>query len=70
MRRPLVLVGFTALLTLAAAVYFGERLAFVLIWVCLAGFAGTFFYWKTRRTAVFPAAFLTAAVALASFCSY
>ncbi len=70
MRRPLVLVGFTALLTLVAAVYFGERLSFLLIWVCLVGFAGTFFYWKTRRAAVVPAAFLTAAVALGSFCAY
>ena len=70
MRRPLVLVGFTALLTLAAAVYFGEHLSFLLIWVCLAGFAAAFFYWKTRRTAVFPVAFLTAAVALGSFCIY
>jgi competence protein ComEC len=70
MRRPLVLVGFCYLLTLAAAVFFGTSLSFVLLWICLAGFAVTFFWWRTRRAVVFPLAFAVAAVALASFCIY
>ena len=70
MRRPLVLVGFCYLLTLAAAVFFGAGTSFVLLWLCAAGFLVTFVWWRTRRTAVFPLAFATAAVALASFCAY
>lgn len=70
MKRPLVLVGLCYLLTLAAAVFFGEQGSFVLLWVCLAGFAVTFVYWRTRRAVLFPVAFLTAAVALGSFCIY
>lgn len=70
MRRPLVLVGFCYLLTLAAAVFFGASLSFVLFWACLAGFAVTFVWWRTRRAVVFPLAFAAAAVALASFCLY
>lgn len=70
MKRPLVLVGFCYLLTLAAAVFFGAEVSFVLLWVCLAGFAVTFVYWRTRKAVVFPLAFLTAALALGSFCIY
>ncbi len=70
MKRPLVLVGLCSLLTLAAAVFFGAAVSFVLLWVCAAGAGVTFVYWRTRRAVVFPLAFLTAAVALASFCLY
>lgn len=70
MKRPLVLVGFCYLLTLAAAVFFGASLSFVLLWFCVAGFLVTFVWWRTRRAVVFPLAFATAAVALASFCLY
>ena len=70
MRRPLVLVGFCYLLTLAAAVFFGAGPAFVLLWFCAVGFLVTFVWWKTRRAVVFPLAFAAAAVALASFCAY
>lgn len=70
MRRPLVLVGFCYLLTLAAAVFFGAGVSFILLWLCLAGFAVTFFWWRTRRAVVFPLAFAVTAAALASFCLY
>ena len=70
MKRPLVLVGFCYLLTLAAAVFFGAELSFFLLWFCVAGFLVTFVWWRTRRAVIFPLAFATAAVALASFCLY
>ncbi|MFU0833593.1 MAG: Competence domain-containing protein [Oscillospiraceae bacterium] len=70
MRRPLVLVGFSYLLTLAAAVYLGAKLSFVLFWCCLALFAVTAFLKKTRTVLVFPVAFLTAAVAFGAFAGY
>ena len=70
MRRPLVLVGFCYLLTLAAAVFFGAGVSFVLLWLCLAGFIVTFVWWRTRRAVVFPLAFAVAAAALAAFCLY
>ena len=47
MKRPLVLVGFCYLLTLAAAVYFGAQLALVLACCCLFGFLITMFLPKT-----------------------
>ena len=70
MRRPLVLVGFCYLLTLAAAVFFGTGVSRVLFWVCTAGFFAAFVWWKTRRAVVLPLAFASAAAALASFCVY
>ncbi len=70
MKRPLVLVGFCYLLTLAAAVFFGAGPSFVLLWLCAAGFLVTFVWWRTRRAVVFPLAFAAAAVALATFCLY
>lgn len=70
MKRPLVLVGCCTLLTLAAAVFLGEKISFFLFWVCLAGFCATLFFRRTRRAAVFPLAFLTAAFSLACFCRY
>lgn len=70
MRRPLVLVGFSYLLTLAAAVYLGSKLSFVLFWCCLALFVVTAFFQKTRAVPVFPVAFLTAAVAFGVFTGY
>lgn len=70
MKRPLELVGFCYLLTLAAAVSFGADASFVLFWCCLALFAGSVAVRKTRAALVFPAAFLTAAVAFGSFAAY
>lgn len=70
MRRPLVLVGFSYLLTLAAAVYLGAEISFVLFWCCLVLFAVSLAIRKTRAVLVFPAAFLTAAVAFGCFAGY
>jgi competence protein ComEC len=70
MRRPLVLVGFSYLLTLAAAVYLGAQLSFVLFWCCLALFVVTALFKKTRTVMVFPVAFLTAAAAFGAFAGY
>ncbi|WP_411678456.1 ComEC/Rec2 family competence protein [Caproicibacter sp.] len=70
MRRPLVLVGFSYLLTLAAAVYLGAENSFLLFWCCLALFAATAAMKRTRTVPVLPAAFLTAAVAFAFFAGY
>lgn len=68
MKRPLVLVGFSYLLTLAAAVYLGADVSFVLFWCCIGAFTVTFVYWRTRKALAFPLAFLSAAIALACFC--
>ena len=70
MRRPLVLVGFCYLLTLAAAVYLGAEISFVLFWCCLVLFAGSVAFRRTRAAMVFPVAFLTAAVAFGCFSGY
>lgn len=70
MKRPLVLVGFCYLLTLAAAVSLGERASAVLFGCSLVLFAGSVLIRRTRTALVFPAAFLTAAVAFGSFAGY
>ena len=70
MKRPLVLVGLCYLLTLAAAVSLGASVSAVLFWIFLAGFAATFFWWRTRRAVAFPLACITAAVAFGAFCIY
>ncbi|MCI1964612.1 MAG: ComEC/Rec2 family competence protein [Oscillospiraceae bacterium] len=70
MKRPLVLVGFTYLLTLAAAVYLGARISSVLFWCCLALFMISVAVRRLRTALVFPAAFLTAAVAFGCFAGY
>lgn len=70
MRRPLVLVGFCYLLTLAAAVYLGAEISFDLFWIFLLLFAVTVVIRKTRVVLVFPVAFLTAAVAFGCFSGY
>lgn len=70
MKRPLVLVGFCYLLTLAAAVFFGALISFILFWICIAGFAVTLVMKRTRKAVVFPLALITSAVALGSFCLY
>ncbi len=67
MKRPLALVGFTYLLTLAVAVYFGAQVSLVLACVCLAGFLAAALNKKTRVTGVFPLVFLTAALAFGCF---
>lgn len=70
MKRPLVLVGFCYLLTLAAAVFFGPGAALVLGLCCLAGFAAALCFPKTRKTAVFPVALASAAIAFLWFWGY
>ncbi|QAT49579.1 ComEC family competence protein [Caproiciproducens sp. NJN-50] len=70
MRRPLVLVGFCYLLTLAAAVYLGAENSYYLFWCCIAFFALSVSIRKMREVMVFPAAFLTAAVAFGCFAGY
>ena len=70
MKRPLVLVGFTVLLTLAAAAFFGAGAAFPAMWVCLGAFAASLAWKRTRRAAAVPLALASAAAALALFCGY
>lgn len=70
MKRPLVLVGFCYLLTLAAAVFFGAEISFVLFWACAAGAAASLLRRRTRRAAAVPLALCTAAASLAAFCLY
>ena len=70
MKRPLVLVGFCYLLTLAAAVSFGSGLSLAPALGCLAGFAVTVVCRRTRKAFAFPAALLTAAVAFGWFWAY
>ena len=70
MKRPLVLVGFSVLLTLAAAAFFGGSAAFAAIWVCLGIAAASFAWSRTRHAVVVPLAFASAAAALALFCAY
>ena len=70
MKRPLVLVGFCYLLTLAAAAFFGPHGSLFAFWFCLAGFAVTLFWKRTRRAVVFPVALAAAATALGAFCLY
>lgn len=70
MKRPLVLVGFCYLLTLAAAVYFGSGPSLIFGLCCLFGFSVTFFLRRTRKAVVLPAAFLAAAVAFGWFWAY
>lgn len=67
MRRPLALVGFTYLLALVAAVYFGEGAAVVLAVVSLVLFCISMCYRPARRARYFPVAFFTAAVAFVSY---
>ncbi|TQI65398.1 competence protein ComEC [Clostridium sp. KNHs216] len=70
MKRPLVLVGFCYLLTLAAAVYFGPELSLVFACAALAGFLITALAPKTRAVGVFPAALLTVSLAFGGFYAY
>ena len=67
MKRPLVLVGFCYLLTLAAAVYFGAKWSLVFACGSLLGFIITMFVPKLRTAAVFPTALLTVSVAFGAF---
>lgn len=68
MKRPLALVGFTYLLALVAAAFFGEGIAAALALFSFAICIATLVVGSTRRGKVIPAAFLTAAVALTVFC--
>lgn len=70
MKRPLALVGFCYLLTLAAAVYFGAKWSLVLACICLLGFLLTVLHSKTRASGVFPVALLTVSLAFGSFAAY
>lgn len=67
MKRPLALVGFCYLLTLAAAVFFGAEWSLVLACGCLAGFLVTLFLPKVRSVGIFPIALLTMSLAFGSF---
>lgn len=67
MRRPLALVGFTYLLALVAAVYFGESAAAVLAVLSFVLFCVSMCYRPARRAKYFPVAFFTAAVAFVSY---
>ena len=70
MRRPLVLVGFCVLLTLAAAAFFGAGISGALFWICLGGFAVSVALKRARQAVVLPLAFASCAAALAVFCCY
>lgn len=70
MRRPLTLVGLCCLFTLAAAVRFGQRISFLLFWLCVLAFSISLFYRRTREARVFPTAFLTMAAAFLCFSLY
>lgn len=70
MKRPLVLVGFTYLLTLAAAVYFGAFWSMAFACAALLGFAVTLLLPKTRTAWVFPTALLAASLAFGSFAAF
>ena len=70
MARPFVLVGFTYLLTLTAAVYFGAVISLMFGAICLLGFCVSLFINRARQTMLFPIAFLAAAVAFGSFSAY
>ena len=70
MKRPLVLVGFCYLLTLAAAIFLGADISFMLLWCCAGGFAVTALWKKTRRAVILPLAFAASTAALVSFCVY
>ena len=70
MARPFALVGFTYLLTMTAAVYFGAERSLFLGAICLLGFCVFLLMERTRRTMLFPVAFLTAAVAFGCFAAY
>ena len=70
MKRPLVLVGFCYLLTLAAAVYFGARWSLLFACAALAGYLVTMLVPETRAAAVFPAVLLTVSLAFGSFYAY
>ncbi|WP_457942877.1 ComEC/Rec2 family competence protein [Caproiciproducens sp. LBM24188] len=70
MKRPLALVGFCYLLTLAVAVFIGSGWAMPLACGCLVGFVLTLFLPKLRATGVFPLALLTMSLAFGSFAAY
>lgn len=70
MKRPLALVGFSYLLALAAAVYFGARWSLVLACAALLGFLIAMLLPRARATGVFPAALLAVSLALGSFAAF
>lgn len=67
MRRPLALVGFTYLLALVTAVYFGESAALILAVLSFVLFLVTICIKSCRANKAMPVAFAVAAVA---FCVY
>ncbi len=70
MKRPLALVGFCYLLTLAAAVFVGSGWALPLACICLGLFIAALFIPSARAGGVFPLAFLTMSLAFGSFSVY
>lgn len=69
MVRPFALVGFTYLLTLTAAVYFGAEIAAVLGCACLAAFCVLALVFRGGKR-VLLAALVVSALAFGSFCAY
>lgn len=70
MKRPLALVGFSYLLTLAAAVFIGFKWAPLLAGMCLIAFIGFLFVPSLRAGRIIPAAALTMALAFTAFSLY
>ncbi|MDD5953300.1 MAG: ComEC/Rec2 family competence protein [Oscillospiraceae bacterium] len=70
MRRLFALIGFTYLLTLAAAVSFGGTVSLILCNVCLLSFGALLFFRHKLDIRVFSLVLLTAAMALGSFSAY
>lgn len=70
MRRPLTLIGFCYLFTLAAAVRFGQHISYLLFLACILAFIASLFFRQARKTRVFPTAFLTMAFAFLCFSLY
>lgn len=70
MKRPLVLVGFSYLLTLVAAVYFGSEISIIGAVLGLLLFIVAMFVPKFRRTKIYPIVFLTVSLAFGSFFAF
>lgn len=67
MKRPLALVGFSYLLALLAALFFGEQSSLFLGCLMLAFFTAALFFPKLQRGMSIPASLLAVALAFGSF---
>ena len=70
LERPLMLIGFSYLAALLAAVVFGKQAAVILAIVCMALCLFTLLFRPTRLGRVFPVVFLTLAAAFFVFFVY